>query len=132
MQKCITAATLTLYRDVLCHFFHILRLFLRFLHFAPWSAFARKVKEFHRLFFCDINKTRNSREIRKVYSECFIFCDVFHEFVKWENLDRERSKVVHVPRRYLREEVCIVDRGNYNNYMYKTATIFNFIKKKKN
>ncbi len=48
-------------------------------HFMPGSAFARKVKGFRGLLFCDINKTRNLHEIRKVYSECFVFCRVFCE-----------------------------------------------------
>ncbi len=48
-----------------------------FAHFASGSAFARKLKRFYGLFFCDINKTQNLHEMRKVYSECFVFCGVF-------------------------------------------------------
>ncbi len=36
-------------------------------------------KGFHDLFFRGINKTRNSSEMRKMYSECFAFCGVFYE-----------------------------------------------------
>ncbi len=46
---------------VLCFFFGFLR------HFTPGLAFMQKVEGF----------TRNSHEMRKVYSECFIFRDVF-------------------------------------------------------
>ncbi len=48
-------------------------------HFAPGPAFMRKVKGFCGLFFCGINKTLNSPEMRKVYSEYFIFYGVFSE-----------------------------------------------------
>ncbi len=50
-----------------------------FSRFAQGSVFAQKAKEFCGLFFRNINKTRNSYEIRKVYSECFIFRVVFRE-----------------------------------------------------
>ncbi len=43
-------------------------------NFKSGSAFMRKVKEFQGLFFSSINKTRNSHEIGKVYSECFVAC----------------------------------------------------------
>ncbi len=48
-----------------------------FSHFVPGSAFTRKVKGFRGSFFHGINKTWNSYEMRKVYSECFVFCGVF-------------------------------------------------------
>ncbi len=57
-----------------------------FSHFAPlFSLFAfctRKVKGFRGLFFHSINKTWNSHEIWKVYSKCFVFCDVFRENIR--------------------------------------------------
>ncbi len=46
-------------------------------HFALGSAFARKLEAFCNLFFRGINKTRNSPEMQKVYSECFVFYGVF-------------------------------------------------------
>ncbi len=46
-------------------------------HFAPGSTIERKLQGFHGLFFRGINKTQNSPEMQKVYSECFSFCDVF-------------------------------------------------------
>ncbi len=48
-------------------------------HFVSGSAFMRKLKVFRGLFFRGINKTRNSHEMRKMYSKCFIFCGVFRE-----------------------------------------------------
>ncbi len=51
----------------------------RFSHFTPGLAIARKVKGFCGFFFRGINKTRNLHEIQKVYSECFVFCDVFRK-----------------------------------------------------
>ncbi len=48
-----------------------------FSYFVPGSAFVQKVKGLCGLFFHGINKTRNSHEIRKVYSECFVFRGVF-------------------------------------------------------
>ncbi len=45
--------------------------------FVPESAFVRKLQGFCGLFFQGINKTRNSHEIRKVYSQCFVFRCVF-------------------------------------------------------
>ncbi len=53
-----------------------------FLHFAPGLAIARKVIGFRSLFFRGINKTQNSHEIRKVYSECCIFCGIFCENIR--------------------------------------------------
>ncbi len=46
--------------------------------YQGWHS-CEKYKGFCGLFFRGINKTRNSHEIRKVYSECFIFCGVFCE-----------------------------------------------------
>ncbi len=43
------------------------------------GAFARKLKGFCGLFFRCINKTRNLHEVRKVYSECFVFRGVFRK-----------------------------------------------------
>ncbi len=58
--------------------FCILRPFFRFSqHSAPGLAFAQKIKGSCGLFFRSINKTQNSLEIQKVYSECFVFCGVF-------------------------------------------------------
>ncbi len=61
------------YRRVFCvTFFVFCTPFFAFCilqHFAPGSAIARKVKGFHGLFFCGINKTWNSHEIRKVFSQ---------------------------------------------------------------
>ncbi len=48
-------------------------------HFVPVLAFVWKVEGFRGLFFCGINKTRNLHEIRKVYSECFVFCGVLRK-----------------------------------------------------
>ncbi len=64
-------------------------------HFAPGSAFARKVKGFCGLFFRGINKTQKLHGIRKVYSECFIFHGVFHEICK---NDRKMRKTKSVQR----------------------------------
>ncbi len=66
-------------RGILRHFFLIQRPFFGFSHFVLWLAFAQKVKGFCALFFCRINKTRNSHEIRIVYSECFVFHGMFRE-----------------------------------------------------
>ncbi len=52
-------------RGILRHFFGILRLFFRFLHFALGSAFTQKLEGFCGLFFRGINKTRNLFEMRK-------------------------------------------------------------------
>ncbi len=48
-------------------------------HFTPGLAFVRKVKGFPGLFSRSINKTRNLLEMRKVYSECFVFRDMFRK-----------------------------------------------------
>ncbi len=61
-------------------------------HFTPGSAFIRKFKGFCGLFFRGTNKTRNSHEMRKVYSECFVFCGVFHEYT------REMRKMYSQPK----------------------------------
>ncbi len=53
-------------------FFAFRALFFHFLHFVPGLAFVVH-------FFCSINKTQNSYEIREVYSECFVFCGLFCE-----------------------------------------------------
>ncbi len=54
-----------------------LRACFHFSYFVSGSAFTRKVKGFCSLFFRGINKTQNSHEIRKVYSECFVFVVCF-------------------------------------------------------
>ncbi len=46
-------------------------------HFAPGLAW--KLKGLCGLFFRGFNKTQNLHEMRKVYSECFVFCGVFHK-----------------------------------------------------
>ncbi len=84
-------------RCILCHFFRILRPFFHFLHFTAGSAFIRKVKGFCSLFFCGINKTRNSHEIRKVQSECFVFRGVFHENTSEISAKCEIGKVYSQP-----------------------------------
>ncbi len=43
-------------------------------HFAPGSAFVRKVEGFSRFIF-----SRHLRKIRKVYCECFVIRGVFRE-----------------------------------------------------
>ncbi len=63
------------------HFFHISWPFC-FLHFAPGSALARKLNRILWFIFCDINKTQNSHELRKLYSECFVFRVVFRENIR--------------------------------------------------
>ncbi len=70
-EKCIAAYFASL-------FSHFGPLFC-FSHFAPELSFMWKVEGFHGLFFCGINETWNSHEIRKVYKECLIFCAVFPE-----------------------------------------------------
>ncbi len=73
-------------RGISRNFFHILRpLFFRLLHFTTFRArvdICRKVKRFCVLFFHGINETRNSHEIRKVYSECFVFRGVYRENIR--------------------------------------------------
>ncbi len=61
-----------------------------FLHFAPLfslfvpgSAFVRKLRRFHGLFFHSIKEAWNSHEMRRVHSECFVFCGVFREKHSW-------------------------------------------------
>ncbi len=67
----------SVWRGISCHFFFAFYAsFFAFRisqHFVPGSAFAQKVKGFRSLFFCDINKIRSSHEIRKAYSERFVF-----------------------------------------------------------
>ncbi len=48
-----------------------------FLLFAPGSAFTWKVKGFHDLFFCGINKTRNSHEMWKCIVSILYFVVCF-------------------------------------------------------
>ncbi len=63
--------------------FHVTFFIFRILqHFVPKSAFAQKVKRLLGLFFCVINKTHNSHEIREVYSECFVFRGVFRKNIR--------------------------------------------------
>ncbi len=62
--------------DTLRHFFRISQ------HFVPGSAFARRLKGFRGLFFCGINKKRNSPEMRNAYNECFAFYGVFRENIR--------------------------------------------------
>ncbi len=69
-------------RGILCHFFRISRPFFHFSHFAPGSAFARKLKGFRGLFFRSVNKTQNLPKMRKVYSECFAFCGVSRKHLR--------------------------------------------------
>ncbi len=57
--------------------FFVLCPFLRFSHFVTGLAFAWKVKGFRCSSFRCIKKTRILHEIRKVHSECFVFCGVF-------------------------------------------------------
>ncbi len=78
MQKWVrNAKKRKVYSRVLCATLFVFHdLFLVFCisqHFAPGSAFAWKLKGFCGLFFRGIN------EMRKVYSECFIFHSVFRE-----------------------------------------------------
>ncbi len=68
-----TRKTKSVWRGISRHFFRFSQ------HFVPGSAFTRKLKGFPGLFFHGINKTRNSHEMRKVYSVCFVFCGVFRE-----------------------------------------------------
>ncbi len=65
-----------LYTQVFCASFFAFRISQ---HFTPGLAFAQKLEGFRGLFFRAINKTRNSHEMQKVYSECFVFCGVFRE-----------------------------------------------------
>ncbi len=67
-------------------------------HFAPGSAFARKVKWFRDLFFCGINKARNLHEIWKVYSECFVFPGVFRKTIHEIPAKCEIRKVYSQPK----------------------------------
>ncbi len=62
--------------------------FFRILHpiFASGLTFARKVKGFCALFFRGNNKTQNLHEIRKVNSECFVFCGVSQNTRKMWNM----------------------------------------------
>ncbi len=60
----------------------------------------RKVKEFRGLFFRGINKTRNSREIRKVYSKCFIFRGVFRENICEIPVKCDIRKVYSQPNKF--------------------------------
>ncbi len=95
-------------KDISHHYF---RPFFRFLHF---TAFHTKVgirtqnlKGFYGLFFCGINKTLNSQEMRKVYSECFVFHCVFHR----KHCECKMREVYRGPNMYPaitggREEVC--------------------------
>ncbi len=69
------------------------RPFFYFSHFAAFctrSAFAGKVKGFRGLFFRGINKTRNLHEIRKMHSECFVFCGVFRENIRKISMKYEK------------------------------------------
>ncbi len=72
-EKCTAGYFAWLFSRFTPPFFRILQ------HFAPGLAFTQKVKEFRGLFFRGINITQNSHEIRKVYSECFVFRVVFRE-----------------------------------------------------
>ncbi len=74
-EKCITCYFSSLSSCFVTLFFpfHILQ------HFVLGSAFTQKFKRFRGLFFRGINKIRNLHEIRKVYSECFIFHGMFCE-----------------------------------------------------
>ncbi len=53
----------------------------------------RKIKGFCGLFFRSINKTRNSTEMQKVYSECFVFCGVFRKNIREIPVKCEIQKV---------------------------------------
>ncbi len=77
--------------------FLVFRARFRFLHFAPGLAFLWKVNGFCSLFFCRINKTQNSHEIRKVYSECFVFCGVLRKNTR----EMQNMKVCSQPRESL-------------------------------
>ncbi len=70
-KKCIAGYIASLFSRFVLPFFT----FRTLQHFTPGSAFAQNIKGFCGLLFCGINKTRNSHEIRKVYSECFVFRD---------------------------------------------------------
>ncbi len=63
-----------MYSEVFCVLFFT---FCISQHFMPVLAFGQKVKGFRGLFFCGINKIRNSHEVQKVYSKCFVLCGVF-------------------------------------------------------
>ncbi len=66
-----------------------------FSHFAPGSAFTRKVKGFRGLFFCGINKTWNSHEMWK----CIVSVPYF--VVCFAKNTREMQKVYNRPYRLL-------------------------------
>ncbi len=90
--KCIAGYFVSLFSHPFFHFSH-------FTAFALGPAFMWKVKDFI-LFFRGINKTRNSHEIRKVYSECFVFCGVFRENI------REILVKCEIQRVYSRPNKC--------------------------
>ncbi len=79
---CEMRKTKSVQRGISHHFFHVSHPFCHFSHFTPRLAFARKLKGFRGLLFRSINKTRNSPEMRKVYSECFAFRGVFRKNIR--------------------------------------------------
>ncbi len=66
-------------------------------HFTTRSAFTQKVNEFCGLFFRGINKTRNLYDIRKVYSEYFIFRGAFRKNIREIPVKCEIRKVYSRP-----------------------------------
>ncbi len=92
-------------------------------HFAPGSAFVWKLKGFRGLFFCGINKTRNSPEMRKVYSECFIFCGVFCENIREIPAKCEIRKVYNQPNELQLNETWIT-RFLFLEYFDRSRIVF--------
>ncbi len=80
-----------------------------FSHFAPGSVFAQKLKGFRSLFFRGINKTQNSAEMQKGYSECFAFLGAFRKNI------RKIRKVYSRPKSTLDSQMGIVIQ-NYSRH----------------
>ncbi len=85
-------------------------------HFEPGLAFAWKLKGFCGLFFCGINKTRNSHEMRKVYSKCFIFYCVFHGKHSWNaKCEKCIACLTDTPQLLVERRRCVIVLKGENN-----------------